>query len=72
MGFVKLVIDAFITSLCQPRSIFHGKTLLSIAENKQAINHLFDTFKKAACYNYGYLFEQLLAGLDYFLTYSKH
>jgi len=72
MAFVKSVIDSFITSLCQPKSIFHGTTILSIGENKQTVNHLFDTFKKTASYNYGYLFEQLLTGLDYFLTYSKH
>jgi hypothetical protein len=56
MDFIRDIIDAFINNLCQSRSIFHGTTLVSLAENKQAINQLFDLFKKLASYSYSYLF----------------
>jgi len=72
MGFIKLVIDNFVASLCQPKSIFHGDCIISIGENKLAISHLFDLFKKAASYNYGYLFEQVLRSLDNFLSFNKN
>lgn len=72
MDFIRDIIDAFIHNLCQPRSIFHGTTLVSLAENKQAINQLFDLFKKLASYSYGNLFERLTQAVEYFVKSSKN
>lgn len=64
--------DGFITSLYQPKNIFHGDRVISIPENKLAVSHLFDSFKKAASYNYGYLFGQILKILNFYLSLNKN
>jgi hypothetical protein len=66
------MIDGFIAGLYQPKSIFHGDRIISLAENKLAVSHLFDCFKKAASYNYGYFFGQIQQSLDYYLSYNQN
>lgn len=67
MKFICDVINYFITALCLPKCIFSGTKIISLSENKQSVNQIFDLFKKMASYSYATLFEKLTEALNYFL-----
>jgi len=52
MGFLKRVVTSFVGNIAEGKYIFSTVRIVWLSENKLAVGHLFDNFKKIGSYVY--------------------
>ena len=63
LKLLKEIAVSYVNSLCQPRYLFPTPRVIWVTENKQAINNLFELYKKLS----SYVYEDLFMAIDYAL-----